>query len=181
MFLKSENIYLRALEPADLAFLYDLENDRELWPVSNTNTPYSRYVLQQYIEQAAADIYSAKQLRLLVCTHQHQPVGTIDLFDFDPAHQRAGVGISIAGAFRQRYFATEALVLLLYYVREDIQLHQVYCSVTATNVASLKLFARAGFEKIGTRRQWLKTPVGWQDVVELQKFLSVEDANSLKV
>lgn len=174
MFLTSENIYLRAPEPADLDFLYHLENDCRLWPVSNTHTPYSRHALQEYLTQATADIYTAKQLRLLVCTHQHQPAGAIDLFDFDPTHQRAGVGISIAAPFQQRRFATEALALLLYYSQEYLFLHQLYCSVAVTNVASLSLFTRAGFQEIGTRRQWLKTSVGWQDVVDLQKILATE-------
>ena len=172
MFIESEHIYLRALEPADLDFLYTLENNTEIWQVSNTTTPYSRYVLQQYIEHASADIYTVKQLRLLICNLQHQRVGAIDLFDFEPTHQRAGLGITIAGSFRLQNFATEALELTIIYCREQLLLHQIYCSVTSTNQGSLRLFEKTGFVPVGTRRDWLRTVDGWLDVVEFQKFLN---------
>ncbi|PSR54432.1 GNAT family N-acetyltransferase [Adhaeribacter arboris] len=172
MFLQGEHIYLRALEPSDLDFLYSLENDTAIWPVSNTTTPFAKHVLQQYLEQAAADIYTIKQLRLLINTHQHWAVGTIDLFDFEPIHQRAGVGIVIAPPFRQQRYATEALQLILKYCREHLFLHQVFCSVSNDNVSSLRLFESAGFLAVGIRREWIRTPKGWQDVIEFQKILA---------
>ncbi|MFI0492126.1 MAG: GNAT family N-acetyltransferase, partial [Flavobacterium sp.] len=42
--LKGDNIYLRALEPNDLEFVYAMENDQSIWEVSNTQTPYSRFL-----------------------------------------------------------------------------------------------------------------------------------------
>jgi diamine N-acetyltransferase len=41
--LKGDNIYIRALEPNDLEFIYAIENEQTMWEVSNTNTPYSRF------------------------------------------------------------------------------------------------------------------------------------------
>lgn len=41
--LKGESVYLRALEPEDLEFIYTIENDQNIWEVSNTQTPYSRF------------------------------------------------------------------------------------------------------------------------------------------
>ena len=172
MFLRGNYIYLRALEPGDLDFLYILENDSSIWLVSNTTTPYARHVLQSYLDQAAADIYTIKQLRLLICTHQHQPVGAIDLFDFEPKHLRAGLGIVIIPPFRQQGYATEALQLMLQYCRTQLLLHQVYCSVISTNQESLHLFKQAGFQAIGIRREWFQTAAGWQDLVEFQKILN---------
>ena len=32
--LKGENIYLRALEPNDLEFVYAMENDQSIWEVT---------------------------------------------------------------------------------------------------------------------------------------------------
>ena len=65
--LKGENIYLRALEPQDLDFLYHLENNPEIWEISGTTAPYSKHVLQLYLENAHKDIYEVKQLRLCIC------------------------------------------------------------------------------------------------------------------
>jgi diamine N-acetyltransferase len=169
MFLQSDHTYLRALEPTDLDFLYTLENDTSVWHVGNTLTPYSKFVLEQYLENAALDIYTIKQLRLVICKHSQEPIGAIDLFDFDPLHRRAGIGVVISAAYRSNGHATEALGLLTTYCQQTLQLHQVYCSVTASNHTSIKLFKNAGFEEVGLRREWLRKSDGsWDDVVEMQ-------------
>ena len=49
MTLKGQNIHLRALEPEDLDFLYEIENNESIWEVSNTQTPYSKWVLKNYL------------------------------------------------------------------------------------------------------------------------------------
>ncbi|MDB5263855.1 MAG: family N-acetyltransferase [Adhaeribacter sp.] len=172
MFLKSDLLYLRALEKSDLEFLYQLENNTTIWQVSNTVTPFSKEVLQLYLDQASADIYTVKQLRLIICTTGHQRIGVIDLYDFDPFHGRAGVGIVIQEKFRQMQFASGALTLFLNYCQHILLLHQVYCTIADTNLPSLKLFRQAGFASVGTRKQWLKTASGWEDVQELQKIFS---------
>lgn len=172
MFLSSDNTYLRALEPADLDFLYTLENDTSVWKIGNTVTPFSKFVLEQYLDNAALDIYTVKQLRLVMCNHSHKTIGAIDLYDFDPLHRRTGVGIVVAAPYRGKGYAAEALQLLLQYCRHILQLHQVYCSVTATNTFSLQLFTKAGFTETGLRKEWLRKPDGsWEDVVELQRLL----------
>lgn len=54
-------VRLRALEPEDLDLLYTIENDRELWNIGNTNMPYSRFFLHEYIASVSGDIYTDKQ------------------------------------------------------------------------------------------------------------------------
>ena len=173
MFLRSDHTCLRALEPTDLEFLYSLENDTSVWHVGNTLTPYSRFVLEQYLENAALDIYTIKQLRLVICNHNQEAIGAIDLFDFDPLHRRAGIGIVVSALHRGKGHAGEALDLLLKYCQHTLQLHQVYCSVTSSNHSSIKLFEEAGFEEVGVRKEWLRNSDGsWDDVVELQRLFN---------
>lgn len=168
MFLSSDTVYLRALEPTDLDFLYSLENDVSVWHVGNTLTPFSKFVLEQYLQNAALDIYTIKQLRLVICASD-QAIGAIDLFDFDPLHSRAGVGIVVSTPYRGKGYAADALALLLQYCQSILQLHQLYCTVTAGNQASINLFKKAGFKEVGVRRDWLRNADGWDDVIEFQK------------
>ncbi|RZJ51749.1 MAG: N-acetyltransferase, partial [Flavobacterium sp.] len=115
--LKGDSVYLRALEPNDLEFVYVMENDQSIWEVSNTQTPYSRFLIRQYLENAQQDIYEAKQLRLAICQDEDFPaVGLIDLFDFDPKNNRAGVGIVIQNKEnRNQNIGSEALELVINY------------------------------------------------------------------
>ena len=66
MILQEKNIHLRALEPTDLDFLYALENDINLWKVSETITPFSKYVLTLYLENIHRDIFDDKQFRFIL-------------------------------------------------------------------------------------------------------------------
>lgn len=167
--IKGQNIYLRAIEPADLDHLYEWENDASSWPVSNTLAPFSKHVLQQYLDTAHLDIYSTRQLRLVICTYDDRAVGCIDLFDFDPNHRRAGVGILIAGEpDRQKGFASEALGLLIDYCFSTLHLRQLYCNILSDNEASIRLFKKHNFEITGTKKQWIRVGNEWRDEHLLQ-------------
>ncbi|CAM3640403.1 acetyltransferase [Flavobacterium saliperosum S13] len=154
--LKGDTIYLRALEPEDLEFTYAIENDESIWEVSNTQTPYSRFLIRQYLENAHQDIYEAKQLRLAICKNDSfQVVGLIDLFDFDPRNQRAGIGIVIKNSEnRNSGIGSEALALLIKYCFTHLQLHQLYANIGTENKASINLFTNFGFQCIGVKKDW---------------------------
>jgi diamine N-acetyltransferase len=156
--LTGESIYLRALEPEDLAFIYKLENNEAMWDVANTQTPYSRFLIRQYLENAHQDIYEAKQLRLAICkTGSFDAVGLIDLFDFDPVNNRAGVGIIVEETtHRKKGYGSEALALVMNYAFKKLQIHQLYANIDLANVASTALFTNFGFELIGIKKDWIK-------------------------
>ena len=154
--LKGENSYLRALEPNDLEFVYVMENDQSIWEVSNTQTPYSRFLVKQYLENAHQDIYEAKQLRLAICQDEDFPaLGLIDLFDFDPQNRRAGIGIVIQSINdRNKNIGSEALHLMIQYAFHNLNLHQLYANIATDNLASLALFTKFGFQEIGVKKDW---------------------------
>ena len=172
--LENKNIRLRALEPTDLKLLYEWENDSSIWEVSHTLKPFSLFVLKQYLETSHLDIFESKQLRMVIeSKDNNEPVGLIDLFDFDPYHQHAGIGISINNTEQQQKgFATEALQTFCDYAFSVLQLHQVYCNITTKNEASLKLFKNEGFEIVGLKKEWIRTKDGWLDEYLLQKINS---------
>ena len=60
-------------------------------------------------------------------------MGCIDLYDFDPQHHRAGVGLVIDQAHRQKGYATTALQLIEAFAFDQLQLHQLYAGVGEDN------------------------------------------------
>lgn len=153
--LKGNNIQLRALEPEDLQFLFDTENNESFWEVSNTQTPFSKFLLKKYLENAQMDIYEAKQLRLVIEeVSSSNPVGLIDLFDFNPKHKRAGIGILIHKQYQQKGYASEAIDILINYSFTHLDLHQLYANITYDNTKSIALFEKHDFKKIGTKKDW---------------------------
>ncbi|WP_282075356.1 GNAT family N-acetyltransferase [Maribacter aquivivus] len=171
--LKGEQIYLRALEQKDLDFLYALENDTDVWEVSGTVTPYSKDVLQLYLDSAHRDIYDVKQLRLVICSQEHQALGLIDVFDFEPNHNRAGIGIVILDKNqRNKGVGAEAITLLCNYLFEVLGLRQVYANILEENEPSLHLFKKLGFQEIGMKKDWVRFKDTYKNEILLQKINS---------
>jgi len=167
--LKGEHIHLRGLEPEDLNFLFNTENDSNFWEVSSTQTPFSRYILEQYITSSNQDIYQTKQLRLIISENiSDQAVGIIDLFDFNPQHQRAGVGVLIIKEQQQKGFASEALEILINYSFSILNVHQLFANITTDNKNSLSLFKKLNFKKVGIKKEWVFTEGKFKDEILLQ-------------
>ena len=155
MTLKGKHIYLRALEPEDLDFVFEIENNENIWEISNTIAPFSKYVIKRYLENAHKDIFETKQLRLVISDNKENPLGLIDLYDFDFINKRAGIGIIIKDAKnRHKGFGLESLQILVKYSFEKLYLHQLYCNISEENNASIKLFEKVGFTQVGLKKDW---------------------------
>ncbi len=182
--LKRKNIILRALEPGDADLLFKWENDLETWKVSNTITPFSKSNIIKYAN-SVQDIYSEKQLRLMICldrsgisgaiernctpTLSTPPIGCVDFFDFDFLHRRAGLGILIAEKeSRGKGYASGALALVIQYAFRTLFLHQLYCNIPSNNFPSIKLFEKHNFKLTGHKKDWIKVPKGWEDELTYQ-------------
>jgi diamine N-acetyltransferase len=160
-----EKIRLRALEPEDLELLYKWENNESYWIISNTVSPFSKYTLKRYLKNSHKTIYETGQMRLMIeVLAENVSIGTIDLFDFDPFHKRAGIGILIAEeAYRRQGYASMAIKCLSGYCFKTLQMHQLYCNILANNVESIDLFTKLGFVQAGIKKEWVKSGESYID------------------
>jgi len=169
--LEGKHIKLRALEPEDLEFLYVLENNTDIWEISGTTTPYSKHLLTKYLENVHRDIYEIKQLRLSICDLKDNIVGLIDLFDFDPKNNRAGVGIIVLeNADRNKGYGREALNLLGEYGKSTLGLKQLYANILVDNTASVHLFEKLDYQLVGTKKDWIFSDGKYKNEMLYQKI-----------
>jgi diamine N-acetyltransferase len=177
--LKGTLINLRPLEPEDLQFLYDTENDESSWKVSGTQVPYSKHILKNYIENSHQDIYEAKQARFVIESKELSiPIGMIDLFDFDPIHKRAGIGILVVEKFQNKGFASEALKMIISYGFHYLNLHQLYANITTDNRESIHLFEKLKFQLIGIKKDWRYYDQKFYDEAIYQLIHSISGSNA---
>jgi len=167
--LTGKHINLRALEPEDLDFLFQIENNESFWEVSHTQNPFSKFILKQYLENAHLDIYEAKQLRLIIEDSQtKKQIGMIDMFDFNPQHKRAGIGILITPKEQKKGYASKSIDLLIKYSFNFLGLHQLYANITSDNTKSIHLFTKHKFQKIGIKKDWIFSQGTYKDEILLQ-------------
>ncbi len=152
---KLPDVILRAMEPEDLDMMYAIENDHDTWSVTDVNTPYSRFVLHEFIANATGDIYTDKQVRLIVTNKSGEFIGMIDLFNFNPQHKRAEIGIIIRKEYREQGYGKAALLELINYAQRIIHIHQLYVYMSVDNTSCVKLFDDTGFERDAELKDWL--------------------------
>ena len=168
-YLENDKIILRALEPEDLDILYKWENDSRLWHYGNTLTPYSKFVLRDYLSNSTQDIFQSRQLRLMIVDKENGcSLGTIDLYDFDPLNLRAGIGILLDADYRNQGFGFQALHLIKEYAFRFLLLNQLFAYVPKNNIPSYKLFCKSGYKENGLLHSWIKTANGFEDVYFMQ-------------
>jgi len=169
MFIKGKKVGLRAMEPSDTDLLYHWENKMELWSSGQTLAPYSHFNIEQFVRYSSKDIYEAKQLRLMIKkVNENLTVGAIDLFEFDPFHLRAGVGVLINNPHRRKGYAMEALELLKQYAFHTLQLHQLFCSIREDNQESISLFKKSNFQITGKKEDWMWDGTNWKGELFMQ-------------
>ena len=163
---------LRAIEPEDLALLYEIENDPLMWEFGGTHVPYSEYTLRQYIEQQTNDLTRDLQLRLAIVdpelpveVSKRPAIGFADLQNYDPLHNRAEVGIVLHGIYRGKGIATQALEALSCYAHEQFDIRVLYAIVAEGNASALSLFSRAQFQETCTLPSWIRVGQARKDAI----------------
>ena len=164
-------ISLRAIEPEDLDLLYRIENDVCLWNVGTSNVPYSRYVLHDYVAHVTNDIYTDRQVRMMIDNAEGQTVGIVDLVSFDPANRRAELGLIILNDYRRQGYATATLQQIHDYARRILHLHQFYVYIDERNEASLSLFRQVGYTESAHISDWLFDGENYHDALLFQHVL----------
>lgn len=114
---------------------------------------------------------SAGRLTLYAFGMDEQPVGCVELYNYDPINLRAAVGIVVDEAYRHKGFGIAILQALTQFCRENTHLHQVYADVAATNHASLRLFTRVGYRQCATFRDWVRVADRYVDTLRFQLLL----------
>lgn len=162
------SIHLRAIEPEDLDLLYRIENDIKLWNVSTTNVPYSRYTLHDYIANASGDIYTDRQVRMMIENAAGKIVGIVDIVNFDPGNRRAELGLIIEGPYRHKGYAQSTMAAIAEYAVNVLHLHQLFAFIDVTNEASILLFRKLGYVESARLKDWLYDGRQYHDAVVMQ-------------
>lgn len=146
-------IKLRKIEPSDLPFLYQWENDAAAWADGANHNPLSQQDLRAYIDATTGDIYRDGQLRLII-EQDGQTLGCVDLFDFDPRNRRAAIGMYIAPESRGKGVGKEALRILEEYAFDHLNLRVLYAVISTKNIACTALYRDAGYQSSSPLPAW---------------------------
>lgn len=148
-------IHLRKIEPKDLPFLYQWENDASVWADGTNHNPLSQQDLRDYIESTTGDIYRDGQLRMII-EEIPSPVtlGCIDLFDFDPRNRRAAIGMYVAPEYRGHGVGKQAVEALERYAFDFLKLRVLYAVIATSNEPCSHLYRSMGYTPSSVLKGW---------------------------
>lgn len=138
-------VQLRKIEPSDLPFLYQWENDASAWADGSNHNPLSQKDLRDYIESTTGDLYRDGQLRLIIehsASEGSLPstIGCIDLFDLDIRNRRAAIGMYIAPEYRGKGFGEASVSALEKYAFGFLDLRLLYAVIAVSNEPCSRLY-----------------------------------------
>ena len=144
--LSGEKIVLRSVDSSDIDTILLWENSSAEPLYGVYEEQFAREDVAQFVEnQQRYSLAENEQLRLMICSHSGERLGSVDLTEYDG--RKAFISILIFDLDnRRKGFGSEALQLLISYAK-SLDLRSLYATILPENLASISLFEKAGFEK----------------------------------
>ena len=145
--IEGEKVVLRSVDSSDIDTILLWENSSAEPLYGVYEEQFSREDVAQFIEnQQCYSLAENEQLRLMICSHEGERLGCVDLTEYNG--EKAFVSILIFDlGNRRKGFAENALHLMIDYAK-SLGLQTLYASIFPDNLPSLSLFKKLGFEAI---------------------------------
>ncbi len=150
--LEGRLVRLRALEPTDAERAYQWINDREVTQHLMTRYPWSLIAERQFLEEAARK-NSFEEARFAIDTKDGIHIGMCGLHRGRPEDRNVELGIMIGDkSFWSSGYGTDAMLTLLRFAFEQMNLHKVALGVFEFNERALAVYRKCGFVEEGRFR-----------------------------
>lgn len=152
MNLIGEKVVMRSIELEDMEFLREMMNDPEMESlVIGWSFPISKYEQEKWYERTITD---KTNLKLAIQNREGQIIGVATLDSIDWKNRKACHGIKLSkNAPMGEGYATDAVMTVMKYAFEQLQLNRLDGSWFEHNTASQKLYTKCGWSIEGKVRK----------------------------
>ena len=147
VFIEGDRVVLRSVDSSDIDTILLWENSSAEPLYGVYDEQYTREDVVQFVEnQQRYSLAENEQLRLMICSHEGERLGCVDLTEYDG--RKAFVSILIFDLHnRRKGFAENALRMLIDYAR-SFGLQILYARIMPENLPSISLFSKVGFVEL---------------------------------
>lgn len=152
--IDATRLCLRWISERDVEAFYAIYSHPEVMRYWSTPPLANREVAASLIKE----IHDGWQRRALLkwgiaLRSDDQLIGSITLFNLDFNNRRAEIGYALGRDYWGRGYMNEALMALLKYAFEVLDLHRLEADIDPRNTASIKTVERLGFQREGYLRE----------------------------
>lgn len=160
------------MQKEDATLLYIWENDESVHEYNEHYEEVSLQDIMDFIDECNSDSPKDYLRLIIVKKEDNSPLGTIDLFEINKRHKRAGIGILIASSSeRRKGYGKEVVQLIEKFAKEELELTQIHSMIREDNQRSIQFFEKLGYLRTGTKKKWLSLEDKDYDAYFYQKFL----------
>ena len=143
--MASENLFLREINLSDIHFVLEVENNRENWEVSGTQSEYMIDDIVALVE-SLKDVKNNKQVRYIILKDNRR-IGTVDIANIDFVKGIGSIGVIISEKKNRKKGFAHSAIIMMEDIALDLGLSGLHAMIYADNEASINLFLKAGYEK----------------------------------
>ena len=144
--IKGDKIILRSVDSSDIDTILLWENSSAEPLYGIYEEQFTREEVVQFVEnQQRFSLAENEQLRLMICSHEGERMGALDLTEYDG--EKAFVSILIFDLDNRRKGFAENALRLAISCAESLGLHLLYANIFPENLPSISLFEKVGFVK----------------------------------
>ena len=161
--IDANRICLRWISAPDTDAFYDIYSNPEVMRYWSTPPLADREAATNLIRKIQEDRKRRIILKWGIALRpDNKLIGSITLFNLDFNHHRAEIGYALGRQHWGQGYMNEALMALLRYAFETLDLHRIEADVDPRNNASIRTLEKLGFQREGVLRE------RWQVAGEIQ-------------
>ena len=150
--LSGKLVNLRPYDMSDLDEVMEWINNQEVRQYLSLIYPCSRIQESEWIEKATHQ--QGNEVLLAIETKDHVYLGGIGLHKIDYINRHSEIGIAIGKKeYWGKGYGTDAMLTLLDYAFNQLNLHKVYLRVFSNNPRGIRCYEKCGFRKEGVQRE----------------------------
>lgn len=152
--LETDRLILRALNLEDTKAIFGLRTNKEVNKLITRNTPKNLSEARAFIDMISNLVANNKGVFWVIESKQNNElIGTIGVRNFDVADDYSEIGYELHPNYQQRGFMSEAIVEVLKFSFEKLQLKTIEAFTHKNNVASFALLEKHNFVFQAERRE----------------------------
>lgn len=148
--LSTPRFILRPFHTTDLETFLAYRSDPQVAEYQGWPMPYTREMAVEFVTEmsAAQENTPGEWYQMAVAGRETgEMIGDVAYYLFKNDTRQAEIGITLAGAYQGKGYASEIIERLLAYLFEELRLHRVRAGVDPANIPSWKVLERLGFRR----------------------------------
>lgn len=146
--LQTQRLVLRKPLHTDAAKLHELRSNTTVLQYLNRAKPSSINETAEFVKKLITITASGDGITWIITQkHDSELIGTINFWPIDLQNFRAEVGYMLSPQHQKQGFMNEALMSVINYGFNQMNLHSIEANCNAENIASIQLLEKCNFVK----------------------------------